>query len=142
LIALDSSFLVAFKIQNDVHHEKANLLMKEIASEKFGKPFLTDYIFDETVTGIFVRSKKLELAVQYGRELLDSIEMFSVEMEAFRDAWKMFSEQGKSRLSFTDATTISVMRLYDVKWVATFDRDFKHVEGIRTIGLDDVPKQV
>jgi len=139
MIALDSSFLIAFKIQNDAHHGKAEALMKTIASEKHGRPFLTDYVFDETVTGILVRSGKLELAVEYGRELVSSIEMVNVDEDAFRSAWKVFSEQTTGELSFTDATTISVMRQYGVAALATFDRDFRRVDGIRPVGMDDGP---
>ena len=64
MILLDSSLLIAFKVRNDIHHERADALMKRIVDPRYGKPLITDYIFDETVTGIFVRSKNLRLAVK------------------------------------------------------------------------------
>ncbi|MGI0086311.1 MAG: type II toxin-antitoxin system VapC family toxin [Nitrososphaerales archaeon] len=136
MIALDSSFLIAFKVRNDVHHEKSSALMKEVASEVFGKPFITDYIFDETVTGIFVRSKNLKLAIEYGNELLTSLEIFEIDEEAFREAWRTFSGQRSSELSFTDSTTVAVMNMYHVSRIATFDGDFGDVRGISVIGSD------
>ena len=135
MIALDSSLLIAFKVSNDAHHAKAIALMKQIVvSESFGKPIITNFIFDETVTGIFVRSKNLKLAVEYGNELLASLEVLEINEENFREAWKMFSEQKNSRLSFTDCTTIAVMNAHSTRQIATFDGDFEDVEGINAIG--------
>src|SRR5271157_1482237 len=89
MMLLDSSLLIAFKVRNDIHHERADALMKQIVvSERFGKPLITDYIFDETVTGIFVRSKNLKLAVEYGNELLASLEMLEVDEKIFQEAWE------------------------------------------------------
>jgi len=135
VIVLDSSLLIAFKIKNDSHHERANALMKQVVSERFGKPSITSYIFDETVTGIFVRSKSLRLAVEYGNELLASLETLEVSEEAFREAWKIFSEQRNRRLSFIDSSTLAVMKIHDIGRIATFDEDFGNIEGINAIGL-------
>ena len=134
MIVLDSSVLIAFKVRNDLHHERANALMKQVVSERFGKPLITNFIFDETVTGIFVRSENLGLAVEYGNELLASLEMFDVDEEAFREAWKIFTEQRNNKLSFTDSTTIAVMNTHDVRRIATFDGDFGDVKGIKALG--------
>lgn len=135
MIVLDSSLLIAFKVKNDVHHERASALMKQIVSERFGKPLITDYIFDETTTGIFVRSKSLALAIEYGNELLSSLEMLYIDEQAFSRAWEAFSGQRNRNLSFTDSTTIAMMDARDIKQIATFDGDFEGVEGIRAIGL-------
>jgi len=99
-----------------------------------GGPFISDYIFDETVTGIFIGSKNLKLAVEYGNELVASLEIFEVNEEAFGKAWKIFSGQRNSKLSFTDCTTIAVMNTHSVRQIATFDDDFQDVEGISAIG--------
>ena|SRR5487761_999505 len=136
MIALDSSFLIAFKVKNDVHHGRADSLMRQVVSGSFGKPFITDYIFDETVTGIFVRSKNLRLAVEYGSELLASLEIFDVSEETFREAWKIFSEQKDTELSFTDSTTIAAMNNHGAKRIATFDGDFGDIRDISAVGID------
>jgi predicted nucleic acid-binding protein len=135
VIVLDSSLLVAFKVKNDSHHERANALIKQVASERFGKPSITSYIFDETVTAIFARSKSLRLAVEYGNELLASLETIEVNEEAFREAWKIFSEQRNRRMSFTDSSTLAVMNIHGIGRIATFDEDFGNIEGINAIGL-------
>ncbi len=112
MIILDSSFLIAFKVKNDAHHEKADALMKPIVSDRYGKPMITDYIFDETVTGIFIRSKNLKLSVEYGEELLRSLEVVLVDQDLFRAAWKIFSGEKNTELSFTDSTTVAVPEFF------------------------------
>jgi len=135
VIVLDSSHLIAFQVKNDSHHEQANALMKQVLSGRFGKPLITSFIFDETVTGIFVRSKSLRLAVEYGNELLASLETLEVNEEAFREAWGIFSDQRNRRLSFTDSSTLAVMNIHAIGRIATFDEDFGNIEGINAIGL-------
>ena len=41
MIALDSSFLIAFKVANDAHHEKAAALMRELVRSPQFIEFLT-----------------------------------------------------------------------------------------------------
>lgn len=132
MMLLDSSLLVAYKIRNDINHGKANALMKQVVSERFGKPMISDYIFDETVTGIFVRSRSLALAAEYASELLASPEMLKVDERAFREAWDIFSRQEKRELSFTDS--IALMKIHDIGNVGTFDGDFKAIKGIDAVG--------
>jgi uncharacterized protein len=133
MIMLDSSLLIAFKVKNDLHHERANALMKQVASGNFGKPLISDYVFDETVTGILVRSKNLKLAIEYGNELRASLETIEVDEEAFSQAWRIFSEQEKVELSFTDSTTIALMKSQDITRIGTFDQDFGEIRGINAI---------
>lgn len=133
-IILDSSLLIAFKVKNDFHHERASHIMKEVAMERYGRPMITDYIFDETVTGIFIRSKSLRLAVSYGNELLESLVLLRVDEQLFKKAWQIFSEQrDETTLSFTDTTTIAAVRHFDISKVGTFDLDFQKVPGIDSI---------
>ncbi|MBS3054900.1 MAG: type II toxin-antitoxin system VapC family toxin [Candidatus Aenigmarchaeota archaeon] len=133
MIILDSSFLIAFKILDDVHHQKAVKLMEKIVSGRYGKSILTDYIFDETVTGILARSKKLKLAIEFGEEILQSLPLEKITDKLFSDSWEIFKKQSIADLSFTDAIIISVMRENEIKNIATFDGDFKKINGINVI---------
>lgn len=133
MIVLDSSLLIAFKVKNDIHHEKAAALMKQVALGKFGRPLISDYIFDETLTGILVRSKNHKLAVDYGKELLSSVDMLKPDEDTFGEAWRIFSDDEESKFSFTDSTTIAMMAKHDVTRVGTFDEDFDELEGINAV---------
>ncbi len=59
MIAFDSGVLIAFKTRNDILHFEAASLIGDIISERYGKPFITDYVFDETVTGFNARPEIL-----------------------------------------------------------------------------------
>ncbi len=107
--------------------------MKDIAAEKYGRALITDYIFDETVTGIFVRSKNLKLAVGYGNELLASVELLYVDEHTFHQAWKIFSEQMNKELSFTDSITLATMKTHGIPRIGTFDEDFQDLKDIEAI---------
>lgn len=137
MIILDSSFLIAVKILNDMHHEKAKSMMKDIVEFKYGKPILTDYIFDETVTGILARSKSLKLAIEFGNELVNSLDMVDISDKIFDDAWMIFSKQKSINnfLSFTDSTVLATMQENGIRNIATFDQDFRKIKEINVIGL-------
>src|SRR3989344_8807653 len=121
MIILDSSFLVSYKIIEDSNHGKAADLMKEIAEGKYGGIAISDYIFDEVVTVILVRSKSLPLAAGAGDELRSYINIEKIGSDVFDEAWEIFSGQKDTKFSFTDCTTISLLRRKKITHIATFD---------------------
>ena len=134
MIFLDTSFIVSYKIENDKHHEEAINLMKRIANGKSGRPIISDYIFDETVTVVFSRSKKLSIALEMGDELKKSVEIIRIDESVFEDGWKIFKNQKNTKFSFTDSTTLALMNKENIKNIATFDEDFKKIKKINVIG--------
>ncbi len=135
MIILDTSFVVSYFNERDENHLKAAELMKSIANLKFGPVYTTDYIFDETVTVGFIRLKNLVKAVEIGNYLLKSLRIIEVEKTGFYKAWEIFRKQKTTDFSFTDCTTISVMKENEIKNIATFDEDFKRTKGINVISL-------
>lgn len=134
MIVLDTSFIVAYKIENDNHHAEAVKIFDEIVEGKYGKPVISDYIFDETITVVFKRSKKLAIAAATGDELKDSVEILVVDSLFFEDGWKTFKDQDNN-FSFTDCTTLALMKKKNIENIATFDEDFKEIKEITAIGL-------
>jgi predicted nucleic acid-binding protein len=51
----------------------------------------------------------------------------------FADAWAAFREQRRAVLSFADAAIVAVARAFGSPFVATFDRGFQGLEGIRVL---------
>ena len=133
MIILDTSFIASYFNERDQNHLKAAELMKGIANLKFGPVYITDYIFDETVTVAFIRLKNLPKAVEIGNHLLKSSKIIQVEDKHFYNAWKTFRKQRTTDLSFTDCTTISVMQDSEIKNIATFDEDFKKTKAINVV---------
>ena len=59
--------------------------------------------------------------------------MRKVDREIFDNAWQIFKEQKNTKLSFTDCTILAIMRNEGISNIATFDKDFKKIDGINVI---------
>jgi len=134
MIVLDTSFIVAFYNRTDVHHDSAKQIMERLLSDEWGTPLLPEYVFLELTTVIAAR-RDLKTAVEAGQRLLDSQDVrFMPCSELFFDAFEIFSKQSaKTSLSFVDSALIAAARRYKADCIATFDRDFTKIRGIRTV---------
>jgi hypothetical protein len=129
LIFLDTSFLFAYYNQGDKNHRKALKYFREIVenpSSEIGWVF-TDYIFDELVTLILLRSRNKTKAIFSGKTLLNSrtIQLFYLKPETIDRSWILFTKYRDKLWSFTDCTTISFMQENRISKIATFDKNFK-----------------
>ncbi|MDE1767021.1 MAG: type II toxin-antitoxin system VapC family toxin [Thaumarchaeota archaeon] len=109
-------------------------ILRDIAEKKYGTAFITDYVFNETVTVSMIRMKDLGKVRRIGNYLLDSLKLIRVEEDVFLDAWRIFQSQKGTRLGFTDCTTIAAMGHNGTNNIATFDKDFTKMNGISCIG--------
>ena len=134
MIFLDSSFLVSLEVETDQNHEKAVKIRDEIIEGKFSKIIISDYIFDETITVTFSKTKELQKAVLVGTNLRESVEIIKIDEEIFNSAWNLFKNQKETMFSFTDCTTLALMEKENIKNIATFDKDFKKIKEINVIG--------
>jgi hypothetical protein len=128
-VFIDSGFFVAFHNTRDTNHGRALELMGEVVAGRFGSVYTSDYVFDEAVTVALIRTRRPEIALSLGRTILGELtKPFSVVLrvdgEAFKEAWKLFPRYAGKGLSFTDCTTIALMRMMDVENVVSFDADF------------------
>lgn len=128
-ILLDSGFICAFYNKRDVNHESAVALLQEIESNKFGALYITDYLFDETMTLIFSRIG-IEEAITAGKVMLNSYDLIEISKLIFQESWALFQ---KRKLSFTDCTNVAVMHYYNIGYLATFDSGFKGI--VKTLGV-------
>ena len=133
MIFLDTNVIVSYAIETDTNHIKADRIMSEISSGKYGNLFISNFIFDESVTVIFVRSKNLMTAIKAGENLKISTEILEVDKSVFEDAWNTFKNQKGTKFSFTDCTIIELMKKNDISNIATFDEDFTKVKEINVI---------
>ena len=125
----DSSFLVArFNIRDRNHRAAiAHVEEQRHAGSDALRLVLSDYVFDETVTALIVRSKRHDLASAAGRAILDSknLRMVRVESPAFAAAWKLFVRRSDKRWSFTDCTSFVLMENLGIRKAVTFDANFR-----------------
>ncbi len=133
MIILDSSFIVAVEVETDQNHEKAVEIRNKIIKGEFGDTVISDYIFDETITVTYQKTKDLKKTILIGTNLRNSAKMMNVEEEIFEEAWEIFKKQENTKFSFTDCTIFSIMKLRKINNIATFDKDFEKIEGISVI---------
>ncbi len=133
MIFLDSSFLVSVEVETDQNHEKAVRVRDDIIKGKYGKAFVSDYVFDETVTVTFGRTKSLQKAVLVGSGLKASAKFLRVDETVFENAWKFFKEQKTTKFSFTDCTTLAILIENGIRNIATFDEDFKDIKNLNVV---------
>lgn len=133
MIFLDSSFLIAYEVESDQNHQKAVKIMQEIKNNKFGETVISDYIFDETITVTFNKTKNLEKTIFVGEALLKSTVFVKIDKEIFQSSWQIFKSQKNGALSFTDCSTIALMKSKSINSLATFDKDFKKISGINVV---------
>lgn len=128
-ILLDSGFLYAVYNARDENHPLALQILQEIEENKFGTGYLTDYLFDETMTLFFARVG-IEKAVVAGKVLLNSYDVIDVSRLLFQESWQLFQ---KHTISFTDCTVLTVMKHFNIEYLATFDGNFKGL--VKTVGV-------
>jgi len=133
LIVLDSSFLVAYHNRRDVHHRAAAATMDRLVAGEWGPALLLEYVFLEVVTVLLAR-RGLDVAVRVATVLLQARDVeFVPSSDMFLDVMEAFRTQRDGRLSFTDAAVVTVARHRDARFVATFDRDFRRLEGLAVV---------
>ncbi|AKA49140.1 hypothetical protein IX51_08510 [uncultured archaeon] len=134
MIFLDTSVLVAFIVDKDSNHENAVSIMEEIVSGKHGPAITSEYVFDETVTVVLVRSKSLDSAVKTGALIKESMPVLDVGSDTFEASWNRFRNQKVTKFSFTDCTILEVVESNHIDKLATFDKDFKSRDSFRVVG--------
>jgi len=133
MIFLDSSFVVAYKVENDEHHDKAIDIMIGISEGKYGDVVISDYVFDEVVTVLSNKTKNIRASIEVGDILLISSDILYLNKEIFENAWRIFKEQEGTKFSFIDCSNLAVMERMGIKNIATFDGDFKKIKGIEVV---------
>lgn len=137
MITLDSSFVIAFFNENDVHHRRATPVMERLLDGEWGRGVLLDYVFAEVVTVLMAR-RDLATARRVGDLLLHAREIDVVSgWTVFEEGFERFRGQGTEALSFTDAAVVAIALERGTGRVATFDSDFREIEGLTVVPDED-----
>ena len=130
MIVLDSSFLVAFHNERDLHHAKAVEAMADFLDGRWGKGLLLEYVFLEVMTVLMVR-RDVSVAAQVGAILLDAAELEFVPCsDIFLETVQAFSAQQRTRLSFADMAITIVARPRADRQILAFDEEFKKLTSV------------
>lgn len=122
-IFIDASYLIGYYNKEDKHHQRAMGLSGIFSGKEFGTVYISDYIFTETMNYLITRTKSRELAIELAGYIFNSeMEIIYMDKTIFQKAFELFGQ--RKNLSFTDCTTIEIMRAYGIKSIATFDSGF------------------
>jgi len=99
--------------------------MRRILKGEFGTAYTSDHVIDEAITTALARTKRLELAVDIGELILSSprIIKLRVSEDAFNVTWELFKSLKGRPLSFTDCTSLALMK-NGIERIASFDSGF------------------
>jgi hypothetical protein len=131
-IFVDTSAFVALFYKKDKNYLKAKIILEKIKEEN-ALMIITDYIFDECITGIMSNAGH-NVAVTAGEFILTSkiIEIFWLDEPLKYKAWDFFKKHSDKKFSFTDCTSFVLMKNLKITDYFAFDEDFK------MLGLVDV----
>ena len=134
MILLDTSILVSYFNSRDDNHARALELFNKISELKYGEAIVSDYIFDEFATVLLLILKDFSKVVDVCSEIKNLIK-FKISDEYFDESWSVFSSQNKTSFSFTDCSSIALLKK-NAGYFATFDEEFKGVKEINVVGLE------
>jgi predicted nucleic acid-binding protein len=128
-VFMDTGVFVAFHNTRDTNHNRALELLRSIVDGELGTAYTSDYVFDEAVTAALVRTRRPENALAVGRMILGELTapflaILRLDDEAFKEAWRLFPQYAGRGLSFTDCSSITLMRTAGIESIVSFDADF------------------
>ena len=131
LAFIDTWGWLALGHRRDAHHQEINALYKELRS---GGAYIytTDYVLDEVMTLIF-RRETFKEAVRFMEGIFRAVEAAQLIVERitsdrFASAWRLRKRlQDKPKVSFTDLTSMIVMKERGINDVLTEDEHFIQV---------------
>lgn len=130
-VFIDTGIFVAFHNTKDANHDRAMELIERAVSGAFGLLYTSDYVFDESVTTALTRTRRQPIALNVGRMILGELKeippflvKLRVDESTFKEAWQLFAKHTERGLSFTDCTSIALMRAKGIESVMSFDGDF------------------
>lgn len=131
-VLLDTGFLLAAAYSDDQNSPRATELLREVVSGQHGAAFVTDYIVDEALALVWVRTHRSDL-VRYLADLLLARDprnrpgrLLFVGEPAFHEAARLHRNLHE-RLSFTDCTSVAAMAEHHIGSIVTFDAGFDGV---------------
>jgi predicted nucleic acid-binding protein len=130
-IFADSSAIIAYFCVSDENHQQAQAGVQKMRKENRFM-VLTDYVFDECITGIMSRAGHAQ-AVLAGQFILESsvISLLWLDQETIYKAWEYFLNHDDKGYSFTDCTSFVLMKEMKLSHCLAFDRHFEQA-GFRS----------
>lgn len=131
-IFIDSGIFIAYINTRDEHHVDASAILEDIMQNRYGPAFSSNLVFNEAVTFILYKTGDIGKATRIRDLILGNeeeniprfINILYVDEGILKDAWTSFVRYADRKLSFTDCTSLTLMRNRNVEHMASFDSDF------------------
>ncbi|NLF87781.1 type II toxin-antitoxin system VapC family toxin [Candidatus Bathyarchaeota archaeon] len=125
-IFIDTGLFLALYNAEDAHHQRSKELFKDALTGSLGRIYTSDYVIDEAITIIMVRTKQHNLAAELGKYLIESprITKLTVDGDVFTEAWRIFQSLNDKFLSFTDCTSLALLEKHRLNQIMSFDHGF------------------
>ena len=125
-VFIDTGLFLALYDVDDAYHKRSKELFTDALSGRLGRIYTSDYIIDEALTILMVRTKQHDIAVELGKYLIQSprITRLTVDSDVFADAWARFQSLKDKFLSFTDCTSLALAEKYRIQQLMSFDHGF------------------
>lgn len=144
-IFVDSGVFYAHQDRDAPDHAHAFRAIEEIGAGRLGRALTSDYVFDEALTLTRTRTKSLDQMMALGERIMGTggypklFDVLAVTGPMFRGALRILAHYRDKRLSFTDATTVALVRHRKIDSVMSFDSDFDGI--IPRISPSDLGKR-
>lgn len=122
MIFIDTGAFLARYIQADQYFKKARTLWRALETQ----PCVTSqHVLDETVT-LLARRTSYDFAAERAHIIYASsqLKILRSSEENEREAIKIFKKYADHKVSFTDALSCTLMRMYRIHVVFSFDTHF------------------
>jgi predicted nucleic acid-binding protein len=129
-VIVDAGVLYADHDTNATRHEAAKEALESVYGGELGMPYVSDYIYDETMTltrtraDSFVTEKRICEIISCVCYYPDKYEMLYVSAPVFVETVELFEKYDDQELSVTDASTVALYERHDIDTVSSFDDDF------------------
>ena len=128
---VDTSAWFAAYVPTDPQHRIVQRTL--IAADRL---VTTDYVLDETLTLLKARGHT-DRARQFGPRILagSAARLEYLTEDDIQQAWIVFSTFRDKQWSFTDCTSLVVMRRLDIRSAITLDEHFQQMPGVSVVAL-------
>jgi predicted nucleic acid-binding protein len=131
-IFIDTGIFIGYVNKKDEHHTPATHLVEDIMKNKYGAAFTSDMVFDELMTFILYKTGDIGKAVTVRDLILGNGEkdvprfmnLIFVDVDILEKSWNTFVKYSGKKLSFTDCSTIELMKNRGIEHLASFDGGF------------------
>lgn len=134
---IDSGVWIAAYNNKDLHYNAGKKIITALTNNQLEIVIISDQIFNEVVT--FLRKKfGYDASNKAAEGMINSPHVATriIDDNTFNSAFHIF--QLYERLSFTDASTVVIMKNEGIRFLFSFDSDFDGIKDI--IRLEDLPE--